>query len=115
MSQLTDLSFLKTFTAGDPTKMSKYINMFLGMAPKSILQMRKEVEGADWKSLKTSAHSLKTQLKYMGAASAVDLAYSIEQKCGEMSGLENVPDLMNKLEEQTNTTITELKDALTKI
>ena len=115
MSQLSDLTFLRTFTAGDPPKMTKYINMFLNMAPQSLVQMRQQVDASDWKALKTSSHSLKTQLKYMGVASAVELAYAIEQRCGDMTDLENIPELMGKLEENANIAITELRDALVKL
>ena len=115
MSKLTDLTFLRNFTAGDPSKMTKYINMFLNAAPQSLAQIRQQMEAADWKGLKTSSHSLKTQLKYMGVNPAVDLAYAIEQSCGEMAGLDKVPDLVGALEEKTNIAITELREEVSKL
>ena len=115
MSQLSDLTFLKTFTAGDSVKMSKYINMFLSAAPQSLVQMKQQIEASDWKALKTAAHSLKTQLKYMGIASAVETAYAIEQNCGEMKDLDKIPDLMKNLDESTLTAISELQEALGKL
>ncbi len=69
MSQVSDLTFLRTFTSGDAAKISKYVNMFLKAAPASLTDMEVQAANGDWKSLKTNAHSLKSQLKYMGVAS----------------------------------------------
>ena len=115
MSQLSDLTFLRTFTGGDPVKMTKYINMFLSAAPQSLMQIRQQAEASDWKALKTSSHSLKTQLKYMGVASAVDVAFNIEQNCAELKDLEQIPDLVTALEEKTSTAVNELKEAVSKL
>lgn len=115
MGNLTDLTFLRTFTSSDPVKMSKYINMFLSGAPQILAQMKQQSETSDWKALKTSSHSLKTQLKYMGAATAVDVAFAIEQQCGDLKDLDQVPVLVNDLESKTNTAIAELREELTKI
>src|SRR5687767_13097061 len=105
MNKQTDLTFLKTFTAGDTGKMSKYINMFLSGAPQLLTQVREQSDAADWKGLKTTAHSLKTQLKYMGVNAGVDHAFSIEQKSGEQKDLDQVPALVTQLEEVTNQAI----------
>src|SRR4030095_371151 len=115
MNQLSDLTFLRTFTAGDPSKMTKYINMFLNAAPQSLAQIRQQMEAADWKGLKTSSHSLKTQLKYMGVNPAVDLAFAIEQHCGDLSGLDQIPELVGALEEKTQIAISELREAVSKL
>jgi HPt (histidine-containing phosphotransfer) domain-containing protein len=112
---LADLTFLRTFTSGDPAKMTKYINMFLGMAPQSLTQMRQQLEASDLKALRTSAHSLKTQLKYMGITQAVDLAYTIEQRSGDGTQPETLPALVSELETLTNQAITELKEAVSKL
>jgi len=115
MSQIADLTFLRTFTAGDPPKMTKYINMFLSGAPGILSQIREQLNASDWKGLKTSSHSLKTQLKYMGVSSAVDLAFTIEQQCGDLKDLDQLPALVGQLEEKTNLAIAELKEELTKL
>jgi HPt (histidine-containing phosphotransfer) domain-containing protein len=110
---LADLTFLKSFTSNDATKITKYVNMFLNMAPQTILQMKEQLAAADWKSLRTSAHSLKSQLKYMGAASTVDIAYAIERNSADGTELDKVPGLVAHLEENTGLVIAELRQALT--
>ncbi len=115
MSQFADLTFLRTFTGSDPVKMTKYINMFLSAAPQNLVQIRQQCDSSDWKALKTSAHSLKTQLKYMGVSGAVDIAFNIEQNCAEMKDLEKIPGLVSDLEEKTNAAVSELREAVAKL
>lgn len=115
MSNLSDLTFLRSFTTSDAAKMTKYINMFLSGAPQILSQMKQQVEAADWKALKTSAHSLKTQLKYMGVASAVDLAFAIEQQSGELKDLDQLPELVTRLNGETQLAMAELREEITKL
>jgi HPt (histidine-containing phosphotransfer) domain-containing protein len=112
MEQVSDLTFLKTFTSNDSAKITKYVNMFLNAAGPSLAQMKEQVAGSDWKSLKTSAHSLKSQLKYMGVATGVELAYAIESSAGEGQNLDQIPGMLEKLEGVVNTASNELKAAI---
>jgi HPt (histidine-containing phosphotransfer) domain-containing protein len=115
MSQYADLSFLKTFTSNDAAKITKYVNMFLNAANPSIVQMKQQLEASDWKSLKTSAHSLKSQLKYMGVASGVEKAFFIENSAGEQQNLDKIPENLQKLEEIVAGASAELRDELAKL
>jgi len=115
MSQQIDLSFLKTFTSNDAAKMAKYINMFLKAAEPSIQQMRDQVGQSDWSALKTTSHSLKSQLKYMGVNTGVDLAYSIERSCAEGQNLDKIPATLESLEGVVQGACNELREELTKL
>ena len=112
MGTVSDLTFLKTFASNDAAKITKYVTMFLNAAGPSLKQMKEQVASGDWKSLKTSAHSLKSQLKYMGVASGVELAYAIESSAGEGQNLDQIPGILEKLENVVNTASEELKAAL---
>lgn len=115
MSQFADLTFLRTFTSNDAAKITKYVNMFLNAASPSITQMKEQVAASDWKALKTTAHSLKSQLKYMGVAEGVEKAFFIESSAGEGQNLEKVPETLVKLEEIVVGACAELRDELTKL
>ena len=115
MSQFADLTFLKTFTSNDSGKMTKYINMFLKAAEPSLQQMKSQVDQSDWSALKTTSHSLKSQLKYMGVAKGVDLAFSIEQSSGDGKDLDKIPETLTELESIVNGACTELREELAKL
>lgn len=115
MSQYADLSFLRTFTSNDAAKITKYVNMFLNAAEPSLVQMKTQVTASDWKALKTTAHSLKSQLKYMGVAAGVDKAFFIENSAGEGQNLDKIPETLVNLEEIVVGACAELRDELTKL
>ena len=115
MGNVSDLTFLKTFTAGDSGKVKKYVGMFLNMAGPSLTQMDQSCQSQDWKSLKTTSHSLKSQMKYMGMAEAAAVAQKIEDICGNSSGLESIPELLSRLQSLVQAAVIELQDEIDKL
>ncbi len=77
--QLTDLRFLMSFAGNDREKQKKYVNIFLQNAPGLLKQLVLGVEHKNYEQIKISAHSLKTQLNYMGVKEAVSHVYELEQ------------------------------------
>lgn len=97
METIADLTFLKTFTSGNAEKIAKYVNMFLQHAPTLLSAMEENLAKQDWAALKTSAHSLKPQISYMGIKSAEALIKNIETDAAEKNNLENMPAQINAL------------------
>lgn len=112
MDSLSDLTFLRTFTGGDPEKMKKYINLFLNGAEPALEAINKNVASADWPAVRTAAHSLKSQVKYMGIKKAEELAFSIEQNAGSGSHLDQIPQNAAQLAEITRAACSELRTVL---
>ncbi|MBL0339687.1 MAG: Hpt domain-containing protein [Bacteroidetes bacterium] len=112
MSKHSDLTFLKSFTKDDSAKISKYVNMFLDSAPKALEQMNQQLSVADWPSLKISAHSMKSQLRYMGMAAAEQLAITIERSSSEQTALDQLPQVLTKLNEIMTEAFVELKSEI---
>jgi len=115
MTKYSDLTFLKSFANNDSAKINKYVGMFLSALPTSLSQMQQQLTAQEWKSLRTSAHSLKSQLKYMGIASGEQLAISIEKIAADENGVDQLPDLIAKLGEITTIASSELKEELAKL
>lgn len=115
MAPYSDLTFLKSFANNDAAKINKYVSMFLTALPASMSQMEQQVSAQEWKSLRTTAHSLKSQLKYMGIASGEQLAVAIEKIAADENGVEQLPDLIAKLGQITTIASTELKEELAKL
>lgn len=110
--QATDLTFLNSMTGGNKEKMTKYINMFLQNAPPLVAQLDQQLQAADWSSIKTTAHTLKSQFSYMGAHAARDIAQTIEKNAAENSNLDQIPSQIQKIKEIFQTACEELKAAL---
>lgn len=115
MASFSDLTFLKSFTGSDTAKITKYVMMFLNSTPKCLEDIKLYHSKQDWKSLKTAAHTLKSQLKYMGVSKAEELATTIERNAGDQTNLDQLGALIPDLESITLQACDELKDELTRL
>jgi HPt (histidine-containing phosphotransfer) domain-containing protein len=115
MGTVSDLGFIRTFTGGDAAKIKKYVGMFLAMAKPSLDQMDHQCADSDWKSLKTTSHSLKSQMKYMGMAQAAEIAQKLETICAEGQGTDQVPHLLADLKNLVLIAIKELEEELAQL
>lgn len=67
MDNITDLKYLEGVCNGDPSRMQRYIDMFLKGAPPLFEQMEQQLQAGEDEALSRTAHSLKPQANYMGA------------------------------------------------
>jgi HPt (histidine-containing phosphotransfer) domain-containing protein len=80
MYKMVDLLFLEKFTKGNPTKMRRYISMYLNMAPETFERMHQNIRDKSWPELAINAHSLKPQAEFMGISALKELLIEIEKK-----------------------------------
>lgn len=76
---VTDPRFLLSFAGQDKAKQKKYIQIFLQNAPKLLEQIEQGLVEKNYESIKIAAHSLKTQLNYMGVKEELSHIFEIEQ------------------------------------
>ena len=107
--EIINLSFLKSFTGSSPEKMNKYINLFLQHAPLLMHSMEDNLAKEDWPALRSSAHSLKPQISYMGIKNGEDLIKTIELNAGEKTNLLDLPFQISKMKEILEQAYPELK------
>ena len=113
--QMINLAFLENFTKNDMSKMVKYINMFLQLAPASIETMKQQHAAADWVNLRTTAHSLKPQFAYMGIDSLKESILRIEEYAGESKNPEMIAELIKTVDVGCKIAFAELNDVIQKI
>ena len=112
MSQLTDLSYLRSLTGGANDKMIKYIRMFLTGAPISMQQMDLYLVSKDYSGLRQTAHALKPQLGYFGAKGSEELVKEIERLSGDQIDVDRIPALLENFKKQYEIISTELETSL---
>jgi len=112
MSQLTDLSYLRSLTGGANDKMIKYIRMFLTGAPISMQQMDLYHVSKDYSGLRQTAHALKPQLGYFGAKGSEELVKEIERLSSEQIDVDRIPALLENFRKQYEIISTELETSL---
>src|SRR5688500_5331358 len=107
---ITNLDFLKKFTGNDPEKMKKYINMFLGKVPEMLTDLKRHAEEKNWEDVKIIAHSLKPQSGYMGIKSLEQDLRVIEDYAGNQVRLEQMPALIQHVEQILEKAFVELRE-----
>jgi HPt (histidine-containing phosphotransfer) domain-containing protein len=110
--RITDLAYLQKFTGGQKEKITKYINIFLSTTPPMVANMEDYLLKKDWSGLRAVAHSIKSQLGYMGAQSASSLAKTIEDNSSEQTNLDQIGDQVSQFRNMYNRTCDELKNEL---
>ena len=75
---LVDLSYLQRVSGSNETFMSEMVTTFLNTIPKSIIEIRSNVDSRDWQALARSIHKIKPSLSLMGLSQARETAARIE-------------------------------------
>lgn len=109
MGAVTDMTFLKTFTGGNPEKIKKYVGMFLQHCPGQLENMAGQLNGQDYDSLRATAHALKPQITYMGIRNGEALVKSIESMAGSRTDVEKLPAVLDEFKTLCHQAMEELK------
>jgi len=112
---VTDMQFLKQFTAGNPEKLRKYINMFLDNAPTVLERLELALNTQDFPTVKICAHSLKPQLNYMGVKEEISKILMIEQLAGEQPSTGSLAPMISNLKQVCGQAFEELRKNLSQL
>jgi signal transduction histidine kinase/DNA-binding response OmpR family regulator/HPt (histidine-containing phosphotransfer) domain-containing protein len=96
--KITDPRFLISFAGNDKEKQKKYVNIFLQNAPKLLAQLVNGIEINNYEIIKISAHSLKTQLNYMGVKEELSHVFELEQMAAHAHKHDEIADLIKNLQ-----------------
>lgn len=109
MAKETDLTFLESFTGGNPDKMKKYMNMFIQMCPGQLTLMSDHLKNQNYDQLRAAAHSLKPQITYMGIKRGESLVKEIEHMAAEKRDVEKLPGMLDEFSSICTLAVDELK------
>jgi signal transduction histidine kinase/CheY-like chemotaxis protein/HPt (histidine-containing phosphotransfer) domain-containing protein len=87
---ITDLRFLHSFAGNNREKEKKYVQIFLQNSPPLLQQIKQGIEQTNFEAIKVAAHSLKTQLNYMGVKEEISHVYELERMADKQDHLEEL-------------------------
>jgi len=108
-SDLIDDTFLNSFTGGKPDKMKKYLQLFQENAPKMMEKIWHGISNQDYEEIKIGAHSLKSQLRYLGVSEELSGVFVLEQAGRNHDTMENIEKLYQKLRNVFKQTLAEVE------
>lgn len=99
---MVDLDHLYNLMGGDENMVNKFLDIFKSETPRQLDQLYDFLDDENWEMLSTTAHSIKSQSKYLGLDRIADIAYTIEQDAERQQNLDGLEDLIGDLERALN-------------
>jgi HPt (histidine-containing phosphotransfer) domain-containing protein len=109
MERKTDMTFLNSFTGGNPDKIKKYVTMFITLCPGQLEQMKGHLDSQNFDGLRATAHALKPQITYMGIKEGENLIKTIEHLAATKSDIEKLPEMLGNFKVICERAMEELK------
>jgi HPt (histidine-containing phosphotransfer) domain-containing protein len=107
-----DFTFLKEFCKGNEKKMSNYVVSFLNSFPQQLIEMNNQINKNDWEGVKSSIHSIKPQLVFIGLNLIHEIMERIEVAAGNTQMYGSIPELNIELNNEIEKATKELIDSL---
>jgi len=116
VTALVNLTDLSALVGGKPTKVIKYIDLFLKNIPKDFALLQTQFKARDWSEVAKTAHKIKGNASYMGISKAKAILIEIEKLKEDVADIDNNTDIVNDLEvilKQSSEDLTLIKQNLT--
>ena len=112
MPKCVDLTYLNERTKANPKLMMEMIEIYLGQTPPLISKMKQSLHDKDWDSLRSTAHKMIPSFSIMGIHKDFEnTARKIKEYTGTQQHLDEVPELVMKLEKVCSQSCEELEEA----
>jgi HPt (histidine-containing phosphotransfer) domain-containing protein len=109
---LIDLTFLREFCKDNKEKMAHYIHLFLESAPEQVESMKSDADAGNWQAVRTTAHSLKPQLTFIGVGYMQPLVEKIESASVSANMTSETITLLGMLEDHMEVAFNQLIQTL---
>jgi PAS domain S-box-containing protein len=111
-STCTDLTYLSDRTKGNPALMMDMISLYLDQTPDLISSMKQSLIDKDWDSLHTSVHKIIPSFYIVGIHKDFeDIGKEIQEYASTQRCLDELPDLVQQIENVCTQACNELKEA----
>jgi HPt (histidine-containing phosphotransfer) domain-containing protein len=106
---VTDLSYLKNMTDGNPDLMQELINIFISQADEYTQEMQELYAQGNWQALSRLAHKAKSSVAIMGMNELSEMLKDFELLARDQKNVDKFPDYINKFTTEINIACKELK------
>lgn len=106
---LYDLTTLRQMASGNEQFVMTMVNTFLNETPRSIKEITAALEKQDWETLRAAAHKIKPSMEIMGILELKEDIKIIESNAKHLQHLDDMPELIEKLNAICNVLFEQLK------
>lgn len=108
----TNLTYLREVTSNDVSTIRKTIQRFLELMPETIMEMKQHLATREYLSVYKSAHKMKTPIAFMGIEIIQGDVVRVEAICKSNEGMEELPQLVERIEWYVQKSYPELEEIL---
>lgn len=106
------LTFLEELTGGNPTRIRKYLNLYLESVREGVPRIEAALAKEDRLELRKVVHTIKPQFRMLGMEALAELAQTIENQAVEGIALEQLPENVNRLLEEVRASVQSFEEYL---
>lgn len=111
-TKYTNLAYLKEVTSNDVSTIRKTIQRFLELMPDMIQLMQQQLASKDFEQVGRTAHKMKMPVAFMGIEMIKSDVLRVEVICKSNEGLEDLPQLVNRITDFVQKSFPELEETL---
>lgn len=106
---ITDLSYLRNMTDGNPELIREIIEIFLDQVSKYTQEMQQSYEQKNWQALSRIAHKAKSSVAIMGMHNLAEMLKELELLSREQKNVDKFPQYIYRFTIECNEASQELK------
>jgi HPt (histidine-containing phosphotransfer) domain-containing protein len=110
-----NLDYLESISGGDKEFVLDMVGTFITNVPGDIANIRSLIAAGNWQKVGEDSHRFASSLLFMGLEDLKLIAVQIEENGLGSENLEQIPGLLDKLEQGCNQIVAELKRDFTNI
>ncbi len=106
---ITNLSYLKNMTDGNPDLIQELIDIFTSQADEYVSEMHDLYSNSDWQALSRLAHKAKSSVAIMGMNELSEMLKDFEILARDQKNVDKFPEYIEKFTCEINEACKELK------
>lgn len=110
-----DLSYLSDLAEGDDSFIAEMLQLYITRVPNDVSKLELSINSSDWKTVRSTAHQMKSSFNHIGLKEIVPLIQSIEDSAHHVTDLELIPEKFAKVKLVCTQAVDELKSELRKL
>ncbi len=106
---MMNLDYLQKLMGGDPEKVKQFLGIFAMEVPRQLQELRSAISSQSWEEASITAHSMKSQLRYLSLDALAQLAQQIENETDQSGHSSSIEALLIELEQQLQIVLKEVE------
>lgn len=110
-----DLSYLDELALGSNDFKIEMIESFMKNTPEAVSKMKSAIQSADWNTVGSTAHKLKTSFSFVGMENMVQLSRTLQDLGLASERIDEIPGMVSELEQAYKQAEVELNKELNEL